>query len=256
MSARSLSPTKRVPKEQETPRRSGRERSTRSSRNSVVRELTPPPSSGRGTRAAKTQANAKLDLQAKELAATKREMLSLSRRSAKLPSPKTPRNASRELPSRSLGTRLSSRLRGKTESEDEWQPIPDEWLAGGSGMKTDDEEYIADTPRRSSARLSSARTREIASRHTRVESENESDLTELSEGGEEEEEEEEGGVEEGAEEEVYEEPEPEPEPEKEPEEPPVPENFVEWETVSTFDWVFRSRLTIISFVSHCMNGRL
>lgn len=228
VSARSASPTKSVPNKQETPRRSGRERGARSSRKGVARELTPPPILGRGTRAAKTQANAKLDLQAKELAATRKEMLSLSRRPAKPPSPKTSRMSSREAPAKSVGTRLSSRLRGKTESEDEWQPVPDEWLAGGSGMMTDDEEYVVGTPRRSSTRLSSARTREY-SRFSRIESGNESDLTELTEAGEQDEDEDEG-VEAEAQREL--EPEPEPESEKEPEESLVAENFIEWETVS------------------------
>ena len=116
----------------------------------------------------------------RELAATRKEMISLSRRSAKPPSPKTPRVPSREVPARSVGTRISNRLRGKNEFEDEWQPIPDEWLAGGSGTKTDDEEYVMDTPRRSSARLTGARTRAVSSRNARIESDNESDLAELS----------------------------------------------------------------------------
>ena len=73
-------------------------------------------SSGRGSgRAAKTQARAKMDAQAKELAEFQRQVATKyrGRAPATLPVPK--------------GTRISKRLRGAAE-EEEWQPMPDEWL--------------------------------------------------------------------------------------------------------------------------------
>jgi hypothetical protein len=74
------------------------------------------PSNGRGGRAAKTQAKAKLDAQAKELAEFQRQTASAGRSSKRL----------KMEPARPMGTRVSARLRG--EVEDEWQPVPEEWL--------------------------------------------------------------------------------------------------------------------------------
>jgi hypothetical protein len=74
------------------------------------------PSNGRGGRAAKTQAQAKLDAQAKELAEFQRQAASASRSSKR----------QKAEPARTMGTRVSARLRG--EVEDEWQPVPEEWL--------------------------------------------------------------------------------------------------------------------------------
>jgi hypothetical protein len=82
-----------------------------------------------GPRAAKLNANKKLDAQAKALAEFQREntIVSRSTRSTRRggldddPAPHSPR------PYR--GTRVSSRLRkAKPDPEDEWQSIPDEWL--------------------------------------------------------------------------------------------------------------------------------
>ena len=73
-------------------------------------------------RAAKIQANVKLDLQAKQLAAAKAELMSYSRSRAPPSSHSSPR---------AVGTRSSRRLRGKVDSDDdddEWQRVPDEWL--------------------------------------------------------------------------------------------------------------------------------
>ncbi|KDR79058.1 hypothetical protein GALMADRAFT_244816 [Galerina marginata CBS 339.88] len=89
--------------------------------------------SGRQSRVAKDQAKLKLDLQARELAKLNREASMLGR------SPKPPHaSSSRTQPSkRVVGTRTSARLRGS--AEDEWQPIPDEWLdsnAKGGTPKT------------------------------------------------------------------------------------------------------------------------
>jgi hypothetical protein len=93
----------------------------------------PPPSSedlgpitSRGPRAAKTQASAKLSVQAKELAELQRQAALESRRSGRrVPSPSPSRRSS---PRRPMGTRMSARLWGGAQVDDEWQEIPDEWL--------------------------------------------------------------------------------------------------------------------------------
>ncbi|KAI5119001.1 hypothetical protein M0805_004411 [Coniferiporia weirii] len=111
---------------------SGSSIETRSKRNRGARrgefEETPtstPEVNGRA-RAAKTQANVKLDLQARQLAAAKAEMQSYNRRAS-----------SRFSPSKhgTLGTRTSRRLRGN-DDDDEWQQIPPEWLAASEGFET------------------------------------------------------------------------------------------------------------------------
>ena len=101
-------------------------------------------SSGRGSgRAAKTQARAKMDTQAKELAEFQKQVAIKYRGKAPatLPVPK--------------GTRISKRLRGAV-GEEEWQPMPDEWLEGSgspaptkarkpspkTGLESDDESAL------------------------------------------------------------------------------------------------------------------
>jgi hypothetical protein len=77
-------------------------------------------SAGRGGgRAAKTQAKMKMDEQAKDLAEFQRQAATTARSNGKSPA---------EPPPPPRGTRLSKRLRGSMEEED-WQPVPDEWLA-------------------------------------------------------------------------------------------------------------------------------
>ena len=86
------------------------------------------PITSRGPRAAKMQASAKLSVQAKELAELQRQAALESRRSGKrVPSPSPPRRSGTR---RTVGTRLSARLRGaaRGHGDDEWQEIPDEWL--------------------------------------------------------------------------------------------------------------------------------
>jgi len=84
------------------------------------------PITSRGPRAAKMQASAKLSVQAKELAELQRQAALESRRSGKhVPSSSPPRRSS---PRRPMGTRLSARLWGAAQGDDEWQEIPDEWL--------------------------------------------------------------------------------------------------------------------------------
>jgi hypothetical protein len=103
--------------------------------------LTPSsPVSGRHSRAAKDQAKLKLDAQARELAELNRQaaMSSISRSTrptrqvaARAQLSKTP---TRSAPPRAFGTRASARLRGPQE-EEEWQPIPEEWLNEGKRGK-------------------------------------------------------------------------------------------------------------------------
>ncbi|KAH8981590.1 hypothetical protein EDB86DRAFT_3086957 [Lactarius hatsudake] len=89
----------------------------------------PGPVSSRGPRAAKTQASAKLSAQAKELAELQRQAALEGRRSSRrVASPSPSRRAS---PRRPLGTRMSARLRGVNQTDEEWQEIPNEWLNEG-----------------------------------------------------------------------------------------------------------------------------
>lgn len=90
---------------------------------------------------AKAQAKMKMDAQAKELAVFQRQTAATAKNKGK--------GFTLTLPPR--GTRLSKRLRGSME-EDEWQPVPDEWLADhtdpGSGklpktgLESDDESAL------------------------------------------------------------------------------------------------------------------
>ncbi|KAI0759560.1 hypothetical protein BD413DRAFT_487618 [Trametes elegans] len=112
-------------------------RATRASRRST-RASSPAPdlsSPGKSTRAAKVQANKKLDLQAKELAEFQRQTAQLKAKANS--SPRATRKAARSPTKRAMGTRVSARLRRSTrgtpdedddEDDDEWQQVPDEWL--------------------------------------------------------------------------------------------------------------------------------
>ncbi|KAI0648846.1 hypothetical protein C8Q79DRAFT_1064920 [Trametes meyenii] len=123
-------------------------RATRTSRRST-RASSPAPELGspsKSTRAAKVQANKKLDLQAKELAEFQRQTARLASTKARTSPRKAPPSPSK----RAVGTRVSARLRRSTrgadedegDDDDEWQQVPDEWLQ--------DE---APATRRSSARI-------------------------------------------------------------------------------------------------------
>ncbi|KAI0249853.1 hypothetical protein BJV78DRAFT_632094 [Lactifluus subvellereus] len=93
------------------------------------------PITNRGPRAAKMQASAKLSAQAKELAELQRQAALEARRSGKrVASPSPPRKGS---PQRPTGTRMSARLRGVAQVDDEWQEIPDEWLKEGNEPEED-----------------------------------------------------------------------------------------------------------------------
>ncbi|TFY83027.1 hypothetical protein EWM64_g983 [Hericium alpestre] len=123
-------------------------RSARKGVAAVAAEETP---SGRGSRAAKTQANLKLDLQAKELAELKRQAAMEGRKGRRgsaaaavdgdadgefsgsaAPTRSSPRKT-RGPPLATPGTRASARLRssGRRDEDEEWQEIPDEWLMEG-----------------------------------------------------------------------------------------------------------------------------
>lgn len=82
-----------------------------------------------GPRAAKLKANKKLDAQAKALAEFQREN-ALAVRSMRTTRRGGPDDDAVPSPSRPpRGTRASNRLkRGKSDPEEEWQSIPDEWL--------------------------------------------------------------------------------------------------------------------------------
>lgn len=148
-------------------------------------------------RAAKLKANAKLDIQAKELAQYHKSL-------------------------NSRGTRLSARIRGQAEDDlGEWQAIPHDWLEPASNKSN------AGRNTRSSGRATRQSSRGQSS--SAVESDVESELTELS-------------SEDEADEELAREHEPSDDenggdggrddsPEVASEEPVVPADFVEWETV-------------------------
>ncbi|KAF5327060.1 hypothetical protein D9619_004614 [Psilocybe cf. subviscida] len=175
----------------------------------------PSPSSGRHSRAAKDQAKLKLDEQAKELAELNRQanMSTSSRPTRQSSRTQAAVKAAPAPPPRPAGTRISARLRGPQQDE-EWQPIPEEWL--------EEEQSMPSKPSK-------------PSRKTGLESDEESELTELSEDG--------GPAEETAPSPVkgkrktngvVSKPQSEEEKEEEHEEPPVeayPADFVEWETI-------------------------
>lgn len=175
-----------------------------------------------GTRAAKAKANKKLDAQAKALAEFQRQSSARTGRAAKRQ--QTDDETEFAGNSRTLGTRLSKRLRGAANEEEEWQQVPEEWLG-------DDEKPKAKPVEKKPVK-------------TGLESDAESDLTDLSshEGEELEPESEPPVVEQEEEEEAEEQvEEPEEEPKEEPEEEPAPGEFVEWEMVCnplTFMFVY------------------
>ncbi|KAG6850263.1 hypothetical protein H0H93_015815 [Arthromyces matolae] len=85
------------------------------------------------SRAAKSQAKAKLDAQAKEMAELNKQANALARsnqglRTSARGSPKKPPPS----PPKPGGSRSSRRLRGNVD-EDGWQAVPDEWLNGDDG---------------------------------------------------------------------------------------------------------------------------
>ncbi|CCM04690.1 uncharacterized protein FIBRA_06876 [Fibroporia radiculosa] len=113
--------------------RAARSRNKKSSGTTAIEE-TP---SNRSTRAAKLQANKKLDVQAKELAEFQRQAAKLaasSKSNSRSAKHSKGQSAGQSSPGKSprgatFGTRASARLRGPaTKEDDEWQKIPEEWL--------------------------------------------------------------------------------------------------------------------------------
>ncbi|KAG6844243.1 hypothetical protein H0H87_008492 [Tephrocybe sp. NHM501043] len=225
-----------------TPKSKGRSAPTPTMKRPRIQE--PEVTSGR-SRAAKSQANAKLDAQAKELAELNRQANALARSSSGLrtstrASPKKP-STPKPSPPKTRGTRLSKRLRGD-EDEDEWQAVPEEWLNGDEESKPSK----ADGKRSAGLALKTG----LEDEGSEI-----SDLTELSDdGGKESAEEDEDKDDVGKDEDQK----PEEPPLKEEEEvkpvpeaptapvddrglekPPVlPEGFIEWETicVTLYEW--------------------
>lgn len=99
------------------------------------RGTSPATPSGRNARAAKLQANKKLDAQARELAEFQRQaaLTATSEKSSPRSTRHTRNNVNTSENSgrkTAVGTRTSARLRGESQDgdDDEWQQIPDEWL--------------------------------------------------------------------------------------------------------------------------------
>ncbi|GJE85675.1 hypothetical protein PsYK624_017540 [Phanerochaete sordida] len=90
--------------------------------------------SGRGARAAKLQANKKLDAQAKELAEFQRQAAASERVSSRSTRNTRSNGVAQPSPRPVRGTRASARLRGTPmeDDDDEWQQVPDEWLQEGA----------------------------------------------------------------------------------------------------------------------------
>lgn len=126
---------------------SKRRRTTRSGgRSSRAQAKESTPTTRRGTRRAKLQANKKLDAQAKELAEYQRQAALLASASPSRSSGRATRSTrgstnaqanaannasgSGRRGATAVGTRASARLRGREDDEDdeEWQQIPDDWL--------------------------------------------------------------------------------------------------------------------------------
>ncbi|KAH8093710.1 hypothetical protein BXZ70DRAFT_376563 [Cristinia sonorae] len=130
----------------EPPARSAkRTRTQRSTRTSAANTDTPPKTSR--ARAAKVQANRKLDAQAKELAAFQRQAAASARTRSTRQEPASPQ---KQRPV--FGTRASARLRGASRDDDEWQDVPEEWLKskdgeeedGAADEKTEDEDAMGE----------------------------------------------------------------------------------------------------------------
>ena len=138
------------------------------SRRKPAPEPEPDLTGGRGsTRAAKMQANKKLDVQAKELAEFQRQAAAYAAASrssrptrlslrgqaeAESSSPTRPTRSRSPRKAAAVGTRTSARLRGARdeEGEEEWQQIPDDWLH-------ETPEPTPSRPTRSSARKGKAK---------------------------------------------------------------------------------------------------
>ncbi|TRM64914.1 hypothetical protein BD626DRAFT_400216 [Schizophyllum amplum] len=232
------SPAKRPRVESDPPaasksRASSSRKPTGRTKRETPKAATPPAGGRGGSRAAKAQANIKLDAQAKELAELQRQ--------AQLNG------------ARSTGTRISSRLRGRDEDE-EWQQVPDEWLtvddvetggrrAATNGRSTRSSVRHAVGADKTRTTVATENARAAAKRRRAPESDEEdeesdaedekamdsdgvSELTELSD-DEGEEEQDESHLDGAQDEEQA-----VPQENNEPAEQPLPEGFVEWETIA------------------------
>lgn len=144
--------------------------SSRSSRSRAKRALSPAPETpnGRSARAAKLQANKKLDFQAKELAEFQRQAAAFatgsksSSRATRQTRSQTDSSPTKLSKRAVLGTRTSARLRGAQtvdDEDDEWQQIPEEWL----------NETIPATPQRNTRNKGKGRVTEPEERSVAVE---------------------------------------------------------------------------------------
>ncbi|EPQ54130.1 hypothetical protein GLOTRDRAFT_139515 [Gloeophyllum trabeum ATCC 11539] len=111
-----------------------RTRGSRATRQTKSAATPATPGPRKGDRAAKRQANIKLDAQAKAFEEYQRQA-ALDAKQRPTKRQKTERSPTKA-PPRPTGTRVSSRLRGSTVDE-EWQQVPEEWL------KEDEEQPVA-----------------------------------------------------------------------------------------------------------------
>ncbi|KIK62360.1 hypothetical protein GYMLUDRAFT_495420 [Collybiopsis luxurians FD-317 M1] len=231
--AKNLLKRKRTTESKTSPTKRARTQATAKTRKANSKPApSTPTASGRHGRAAKDQANLKLDAQAKELAELNRQAaLSAStsasgrKSSARTQAAASPARASGSRTTRAstrpLGTRVSARLRG-SEDDEEWQTIPDEWLRDRK-----DDDYKDGNSK--STRRAPSPSRSIANSSI-------SELTELSEESDKKEEMDEKQSEKAEEQEEQEEQEEEAETEpaenSNAQQPSPPEQFVEWETIA------------------------
>lgn len=199
-------------------------------------------SSGRG-RAAKTQAKARLDAQAVELAALNREAAARAKREATSGG------------TQARGTRLSARLRGRGE-EEEWQAVPEEWLGGAGSSKVNGNNGRGQRGAKGKAAVKV----ESENKKTGLESDGSeiSELTELSEESEKGHQQEEGEQEDEQEDGSVKKEEDVKPPAEEPAVPvddrgleeqlALPEGFIEWETVR----FFTIPSTLLTFIQICV----
>lgn len=131
---------------------------TRSTRGKTQAQL---PSSPRGGRAAKTRANQRLDAQARDIAEFQRQMSGSRSRATSI------------IPRKPAGIRVSARLRGTVVEDDEWQEVPDEWLAASDSHQR----HVKDPPSGSSPASKKKMKTGLESEDSSI-----SELTELSDG--------------------------------------------------------------------------
>lgn len=117
-----------MPEPDEVPQKRTRTSAARATRQQAA--IAGTPTSGRGARAAKLQANKKLDAQARELAEFQRQATASEKFSSRSKRSTRSNGVAHPSPRPVRGTRASARLRGPSmdDDDDEWQQVPDEWL--------------------------------------------------------------------------------------------------------------------------------